>query len=327
MRALVGVLLILHGLAHAGAGMWTSGPVWLVAILWCVATVSFIAAGLRLLRVELVPAHYKWLVMVGASASILLFVFFRHVLSLPGIALDALFVAMAMRWQGIEPPHTTPSARWRAWVARVAVAASTVFLVYAASVILLRPWHMRWGTTSEDRAAPLFGDSLAPTARYIVNHAVTISAPADSVWPWLVQLGQDRAGFYSYSRLERFAGARITNVDSIVPEWQHRQVGDLVRAVPPDWFGGRFGPNLGWHIVALDSGRALVLENWGAFVARPIDAKTTRMQIRQRNPGTPSVLGTILAPAGLLVFEPAHFIMQRGMLLGIKARAERSLRS
>ena len=69
----------------------------------------------------------------------------------------------------------------------------------------------------------------------------TIRAPADSVWPWVAQIGQDRAGFYSHSILENLFGAEIKNSDSLVPAWQHRGVGELVRAVPPNYFGGRFG--------------------------------------------------------------------------------------
>ena len=68
--------------------------------------------------------------------------------------------------------------------------------------------------------------------------------------------------------------------------------------------------------------RALVLENWGAFVVIPVDEHTSRLHVRLRGPGTPSLLGVVLGPANLLVFEPAHFIMERRMLLGIRDRAE-----
>ena len=71
-------------------------------------------------------------------------------------------------------------------------------------------------------------------------------------------------------------------------------------------------------------GRAIVLERWGAFVLEPVDANTTKLHIRLRGEGTPTVASSLLAPVGLLVFEPAHFIMERGMMLGIKRRAEGS---
>ena len=322
MRKLTGVLLVLHGLAHAGAGMWSYGPVWLVTIVWWLATTSFMAAGLGLIGVPVFRLDVRNHALRGVVASLVLLAYLPHPLLIPGVLLDLLFVAMVTSWQGVDAPRERPMLPHRTR-ARVAFGLSTAALVYATCVIALRPWYMRMGTTGADRSAHLFGDSLAPQARYIVNNAITIRAPADSVWPWVAQIGQDRAGFYSYSGLENLFGADIHNADSLVPGWQERAVGELVRAVPPDYFGGRFGPNVGWHITAIDPGRALVLENWGAFIVRPVDDSTSKMQIRQRNPGRPSVAGIMLAPVGLLVFEPAHFIMQRAMLRGIRDRAER----
>jgi hypothetical protein len=117
-------------------------------------------------------------------------------------------------------------------------------------------------------------------------------------------------------------GDHITNADRIHPEWQRRAVGDLVRATQPDYLGGRLG-DLGWRVAELDSGRAIVLENWGAFVVHPVDGRTTRLIVRTRGAGTPSLRATVLGPLSVFVMEPAHFIMQRGMLRGIRDRAER----
>jgi hypothetical protein len=142
------------------------------------------------------------------------------------------------------------------------------------------------------------------------------------VWPWLAQIGQDRGGFYSYDWLERAFGADIRNASSVVPAWQTRSVGDKVRAVQPTFLGGMLGRDLGWKVMQLEPGRAIVLENWGAFVVEPIDAKRSRLHIRTRGPGVPTIAGIAVSPISLLTFEPAHFIMERGMLLGIKKRAE-----
>lgn len=323
MQLFVGLFFILHGLAHAGPGMWSVGPVWIVAVLWAVATVAFVLAGLRVLGFPLLRLRVATLVLIGTVTSIPLLITFQHELMLPGVALDILAFALALKHVDGQYAER-PLAFAGSWKRRSLAIVTTAALTYVAGVILLRPWYMQWGTTASDRSAQLFGDSLDPAARYIVDNAVTIRAPADSVWPWLAQLGQDRGGFYSYRRLENLFGAEVTNADTIVPTWQSRRVGDFVRAVPPDWLGGVFGPNLGWNVTALEPGRAMILDKWGAFVVVPIDAQTTRLHIRQRNPGRPSLTGTVVAPAGLLVFEPAHFIMQRGMLLGIKRRAERS---
>jgi hypothetical protein len=105
----------------------------------------------------------------------------------------------------------------------------------------------RWGSTPIERAAALPGDELVPDPNQ-QTHAVTISAAAAAVWPWLVQIGQGRAGFYSHDRLERMVGARITNAEKIHPEWQRVGVGDLVRTYRPL---PRFEP-LGWFVAAID---------------------------------------------------------------------------
>ena len=217
-----------------------------------------------------------------------------------------------------------PKARFRR-LAGAGRAAGLLFLVYATAVALFHPVYVRWGTTSAERMMTLPGDDLVLDARYRVDHGITIWAPADSVWPWLVQIGQDRGGFYSYTRLEHLAGAHIHNADRIHPEWQQLKPGDLVRATQPDYLGGRLGEP-GWRVLDIVPGRAIVLENWGAFVLQPVDERTTRFLIRTRGDGAPSLAAVLLGPLNVFVFEPAHFIMQRGMLRGIRDRAEGSVR-
>ena len=68
--------------------------------------------------------------------------------------------------------------------------------------------------------------------------------------------------------------------------------------------------------------RVLGLENWGTFVLQPVDSMTTRLIVRTRGAGHPGLLAFVLAPFNAFVFEPAHFIMERGMLRGIRDRAE-----
>ena len=321
MRILIGIVLILHGLAHAGAGMWAAGPVWLITALWWFATTLYIATGFGVLGVRRYSERTAELAFAAVIPSGLLLGSFPGAFVIPGIALDLILLLLVLRLRDRREAVPTRPQFYRGHAATVA---AMLFLVYTSGVILLRPWAMRIGTTAEDRRTALFGDSLHPGARYRVDHAITIDAPADSVWPWLAQMGQDRGGFYSYDRLERLFGVRIRNVDSIVPAWQTRQVGDLVRCCQPAYLGGLLGDSLGWRVEAIEPGRAIVLENWGAFVVQPLDSRRSRFHIRQRNPGTPSFVGNLLAPAGLLVVEPAHFIMQHGMLRGVKRRAERT---
>jgi hypothetical protein len=323
MRTLLGIILILHGLAHAGAGMWSAGPTWLVTPLWWLATVLYLSAGFGTLGFR---SYRKYAVELAFSAlvpSALLLGSFAGLFVLPGIALDLGLLMAIVKLNDPPPSAFAPRPESRPWKRRTNLLATT-FLLYVSAVILARPWAMRMGTTEADRQTPLFGDSLNRRVNYFVDNAITIRAPADSVWPWVAQIGQDRGGFYSYDVLERIFGVRIRNADSLVPVWQERKVGDLVRATQPSYLGGLFGRDLGWRIAAIDPGRALVLDKWGAFVVRPLDDSTSQLYIRQRNPGTPSLVGNLLAPFGLLVFEPAHFIMQHGMLRGVKRRAERS---
>jgi hypothetical protein len=84
---------------------------------------------------------------------------------------------------------------------------------------------------ARDRGATA-GDELIGEARYRSTHAITIQAPSRQVWPWLVQMGQGRGGFYSYDWLENFLGLHIHNAESIRPALQNLVVGDQIRLVP-----------------------------------------------------------------------------------------------
>ena len=101
--------------------------------------------------------------------------------------------------------------------------------------------------------------------------------------------------------------------------WKHR--GDTVFAAQADYLGGRFG-HAGWRVAAIEPGRGLYLDKWGAFVLRPIDSNTTRLIIRSRGAGTPTLAMVALSPLNVFVFEPAHLIMQRAMMRGIRDRSE-----
>ena len=75
----------------------------------------------------------------------------------------------------------------------VTVAAGAALYVY-----MIRPWHLRWQTTSEEAAKPMPGDDLIANPGIRLTRAITIEAPPAAVWPWLVQMGYRRAGWYSY---------------------------------------------------------------------------------------------------------------------------------
>ena len=123
-----------------------------------------------------------------------------------------------------------------------ALAAGTALLAYEKFV---RPWHLHWGATHDETIETLPGDEVKPDATLQVTHAVTIDAPPNEVWKWLVQIGQDRGGFFSYDWLENVFGLGIHNVDALIPEYQHLKVGDFVRSAHRGWLGGRFDETAG----------------------------------------------------------------------------------
>jgi hypothetical protein len=193
---------------------------------------------------------------------------------------------------------------------------------YALSAVVARPWMDRWGSTAEERALILAGDELVPDAEQ-QTHAITIEAPPEAVWPWLVQMGQGRAGFYSHDRLERLVGADIHNAAEIHPEWQHLAVGDLVRTYRPI---PRFEP-LGWLVGIIDPPRLLIVHeperagiinsSWAFVLER--DGERTRLLSRWRFRRR----GAAHTAFKWCVFDPAHFIMETGVLHGLKTRVER----
>jgi hypothetical protein len=333
-RGLLATLFIVHGLLHASIGVWAVAghSLAIVNTLWSVAILSYVATGFAVLRVPVLRDNWKSSLAIATLASLLLLTFYGGRLGLPGVVVDLVLAFIGFDVMQPRVDHDVeaadrahlrglPHPGWHA----IGWAVASLALVYMATVVFLRPIYLGWGTTPAERVATLPGDDAIVHARYRVDHGITIHAPSDSVWPWLAQLGQNRGGFYSYAGLERLFGDRIANADRIHPEWQDIMIGDTVRATQPDYLGGRFG-TLGWRVAHVEPNRVLVLENWGSFVLQPIDSATTRLFVRTRAPGKASVLGLVLGPLNVFVFEPAHFIMQRGMLRGIRDRAEGRIR-
>ena len=317
-RVALATILLLHGLAHTNAGMLAADRSRLLpTLLWAIASVFLVAAGFALFDVRRIERHWPTFAAIGLLASLALLGLYRPRTALAGALIDVGLVGFVL-WLPV-PPRVRQAAdrnsRWRL----AAQAGAVAFLGYLSVAILTRPWHSRWGATNAELVAGLPGDDVVPNAHYTIQHAVTIHASPEVVWPWLVQLGQDRGGFYSYAWLERLFGDDVHNADRIHPEWQTLREGDLVRAAQADYLGGMFGRDIGWRVDRLEPECLLVLDGWGAFILQPID-DVTRFTIRTSGAGEPNV---VLAPLGLLLFEPAHFVMERRMLLGVKERAER----
>ena len=114
--------------------------------------------------------------------------------------------------------------------------AAGVALLYAA-----RRYYRNWGTTKEECRMALPGDELVSWPAVQTTEGVWIDAPPGAVWPWLVQMGQDRGGLYSYQTLENLVGLHYHNADRIHPEWQRLAPGDVMRLAPKGWMGLRDG--------------------------------------------------------------------------------------
>jgi hypothetical protein len=235
-----------------------------------------------------------------------------------GAALDATLLVIGL-WRAFAgwPVHPSHGRRWHA----AALLVGFSFLAYVAVAAASWPWHRTWGSTREEIGLALPGDPADRDPALEIQHAITIAAPPDKVWPWLVQIGQDRAGFYSYDWLERAVGADVHNTLEIRPQWQTRQVGDFVRATQPNYLGGLLGEELGWRVRTLEPQRALVLEHWGAFVLLPTDDGQTRFIIRSKM--SDRTIAAWASALHFMTFDLPHFVMERRMMLTIKALAER----
>jgi hypothetical protein len=313
-----GVFFILHGLAHTLAGMRASSQFqWLPSVVWAAALAGFWAAGIGLLGAAVFCPRWRFYAAIGVAESwFLLGLGPPTPLALPGLLIDLAVLAVLLTPRGARAPHAADTPR----LSRRADVAGILLVALAAALVLSRPWHMRWGATDAELRARLPGDELAPDPRYFIQHAVTIDALPDSVWPWLAQVGQDRGGFYSYAWLENLFGLRIHNADRIHPEWQGIAAGDSVYATPAGWLG--FNRRFGWRVALAESGRVLFLENWGAFVLVPSGHGRTRLIVRTRGGAPDRFQDVFLAPLGLVLGEPTHFIMERRMLLRIKGLVE-----
>ncbi len=169
------------------------------------------------------------------------------------------------------------------------------------------------GTTPAEQQMALPGDELAAPSARRITRAVTINAPPARVWPWLLEIGQDRAGFYSYTWLENLALAGMPDVQEIRPEWQQRQLGDRAPMARQDVFGGSMSATTTLPVDVLQPERAIGHLPC-VYVLQPVNANTTRLLCREYDTYSPQVRW--------LLWDPMHFTMEQRMLLGIKAVAE-----
>ncbi|MGV9970301.1 hypothetical protein [Nocardia beijingensis] len=202
-------------------------------------------------------------------------------------------------------------------------------LAAGAAALGLRHRLLRWGATPAEAAAEYPGDALVPAPTACSTMATTFEAPREEVWNWLVQMGADRAGWYSWDRLDN--GGRPSSM-RIEPEWQELREGDRVDAT----VGGR-----AYFTVAIaDRPTTLVLRSDLALPSgRPFDPRgplprmftqgvwgfhltelpggRTRLVVRTLGRDAPR---PIMAVADFLLGQPAHLIMQTRQFANLRRR-------
>lgn len=198
--------------------------------------------------------------------------------------------------------------------------------IAGVGLLAARQYYRNWGTTKDECQMALPGDEFVEQPAVQTTEGVWIEAPAADVWPWLVQMGQDRGGLYSYEKLENLIGMKHRNADRIHPEWQQVAVGDVIRVLPRGWMGLRDG--VGLPVVRLIEGESIVLRLqppdlpldgvWSFHIVPRWEDRCrllVRTRLRMRVPGE---------AVGAEAAGPVMSLMTRGMLLGIKRRVEQS---
>lgn len=208
----------------------------------------------------------------------------------------------------------------------VGLIAGLAVLIAAALIFtwLGEDYRKNWGASEAEQAMTLPGDSLVLAPSVVTTRAITVNAPPESVWPWLLQMGQRRGGFYTHSALENLAGLKIHNAWQIQPEWQNVSVGDEVYLAPGDdavMVVRELLPNHALVLQLRDSGDpAMSSFDWSwTFALVPVEKNRTRLVIRTRLRFGDSVGGVPDAALDL-----ASWMMESGTLRGVKIRAERT---
>jgi hypothetical protein len=219
-------------------------------------------------------------------------------------------------------PRRTPTSATRRFL--------PVLVLVVGYALAVRPRLVRWGASDWEVRGPYPGAEMIPGGERSATMAVIIDAEPSRVWPWLVQMGADRAGWYSWDRLDNWGH---TSADGIHPEWQTLSVGDRLAATP--------NASQSWEVAALEPERFLGLRMSLDLQGRPFDPRRTPPRyytdslwgfLLDELPGRRTRLvvsgywslhPTWLRPVvGAVLLEPSHWIMQRRQFANLKRRAE-----
>ena len=197
----------------------------------------------------------------------------------------------------------------------------------------VRPRLLTWGATREETSGTYPGDELIPDPAHSSTMAATLPAPPERIWPWLVQMGYDRAGWYSWDKLDH---SGKPSADRIVPQWQNLHQGQRLNSMAH----GRDQMT----VAVLEPGRTLVLRSiyqvpsfrtieprpgpppvdcadaiWG-FHLRPAPGGKTRLVIRKRGRGPRAYTWRAYNWPVSQLWDPVHFIMQTRQFHNLRTR-------
>jgi hypothetical protein len=189
-----------------------------------------------------------------------------------------------------------------------ALAAFALFFFF-----IYRPWHLHWGATAEELKRALPGDGMLFDSSFTATRAITVRARPEDVYPWIVQIGFGRAGWYSYDRLDNLGKP---SADRIIPELQTIKIGDWIP------MSAKVDERTAFRVAAFEPNKQILWtkpDSTWSWVFEPIDDQHTRVLSRLRCHHEP---GTLLGFAGILLIELCDFPMYRKLLLNLWTRAE-----
>ena len=192
----------------------------------------------------------------------------------------------------------------------IRIIVSIIFLLAVVSLLyflVYRPWSLSWGATDEEVNHQMSGDDILKRPTFVATRAISINASPEEIWPWIIQIGYKRAGFYSYDRLDNDG---IHSSDNILPEYQGLQVGDVIPMTK----------EINAVVIELDPYDSMVMDfqpwvwSWGLYETEPGHTRlVTRVYYRSEH-----FITNFMADA----FE---IFMMRKCLLGIKQRVEATI--
>jgi len=108
-------------------------------------------------------------------------------------------------------------------------ALSVLIILISVYLVIIRPLQLQSGATREEVERMMPGDDLVSHPSFLATRAITIRGRPEDIWPWIAQMGFDRAGYYGYDLIENLGSKKgIRSAESLVPELQHPKPGDVM---------------------------------------------------------------------------------------------------